>query len=85
MSAVGAAGAFGIYAGICLIGYVFILFTYPEVSGLSLEEVQSLWGHGKMGGFGISKSHQIRKAHKLAAKKAAAGARADAASSAEKI
>jgi SP family myo-inositol transporter-like MFS transporter 13 len=64
MEHVGAAGAFGIYAGICALGFVFIYFFYLEVSGLSLEEVQECYKHG----FGIRKSKEIRAAHKLAYK-----------------
>lgn len=33
-------GAFGFYAAICSIGWVLIILFYPEVSGLTLEEVR---------------------------------------------
>ena len=33
-------GAFGFYAAICGIGWVLIILFYPEVSGLTLEEVR---------------------------------------------
>lgn len=62
MNGIGAAGAFGFYAGICVVGYVFVFFCYPEVSGLSLEEVEEIFRHG----FGIRKSQEIRAAHKVA-------------------
>lgn len=39
MDAITPAGAFGFYAGLCFIGWLFCLFLYPETSGLSLEEV----------------------------------------------
>ena len=89
MAGIGAAGAFAVYAGIGVVGFFFILFCYPEVraplkrpdvradraalqtSGLSLEEVQDIFHHG----FGVRRSRQIRKGHKVAKKKAAAGAR----------
>jgi SP family myo-inositol transporter-like MFS transporter 13 len=64
MNAIGAAGAFGLYAGICLLGLVFIFFCYLEPSGLSLEEIQVCYEHG----FGIRKSREIRQEHALAQK-----------------
>ncbi|KAI5986006.1 general substrate transporter [Pisolithus marmoratus] len=39
MSAITSSGAFGFYAGLCLIGWLFCVFCFPDVSGLSLEEV----------------------------------------------
>jgi len=36
----GAAGTFWVYAGICLIGFVFILKKLPETKGKSLEEIE---------------------------------------------
>ncbi|KAJ9109092.1 Myo-inositol transporter 1A [Naganishia friedmannii] len=64
MNAIGAAGAFGLYAGICALGLVFIFFCYLEPSGLSLEEIQICYEHG----FGIAKSREIRREHALARK-----------------
>ncbi|KAL8281401.1 hypothetical protein RQP46_006085 [Phenoliferia psychrophenolica] len=62
MNGIGPAGAFGFYAAICLLGFIFVIFAYPEVTGLSLEEVGMLFHHG----FGIAKSREIRESHKLA-------------------
>ncbi|KAE8414681.1 general substrate transporter [Aspergillus pseudocaelatus] len=50
-------GAFGLYAAICGIGYILIYFFYPEVSGLTLEEIREVFEHG----FGASYSRQLRK------------------------
>lgn len=36
----GAAGTFWVYAGICLLGFVFILIKLPETKGKSLEEIE---------------------------------------------
>ncbi|OWZ59371.1 MFS transporter, SP family, solute carrier family 2 (myo-inositol transporter), member 13 [Cryptococcus neoformans c8] len=57
MDAATPSGAFGIYAGFCVIGWVFCWMLYPETSGLSLEEVYFVFEEG----FGIKKSQQLRK------------------------
>lgn len=53
-------GAFGFYAAICGIGWVLIYFFYPEVSGLTLEEIGEVFEHG----FGVSYARQLRKDRK---------------------
>lgn len=50
-------GAFGFYAAICGIGYVWIYFFYPEVSGLTLEEIKEVFEHG----FGVHYARQLRR------------------------
>lgn len=57
MSAITPSGAFGFYGGLCLLGWIFCLFCYPETAGLSLEEVTSIFESG----FGIRRSKQLRK------------------------
>ena len=53
-------GAFGFYAAICGIGWVLIYFFYPEVSGLTLEEIGEVFKHG----FGVKYARQLRKERK---------------------
>jgi len=53
-------GAFGFYAAICGIGYVLIYLGYPEVSGLTLEEIKEVFQHG----FGVKYARQLRKDNK---------------------
>lgn len=50
-------GAFGFYAAICGIGWVLIILFYPEVSGLTLEEIREVFQHG----FGVKYARQLRK------------------------
>ena len=57
-------GAFGFYAAICFIGWVLIILFYPEVSGLTLEEVNEVFSHG----FGVKYASQLRKTRRAAAK-----------------
>lgn len=53
-------GAFGFYAAVCGIGYILIIFFYPEVSGLSLEETEEVFRHG----FGVRYASKLRKQRK---------------------
>ncbi len=38
----GAAGTFWVYAGVCILGFIFILRKLPETKGKSLEEIEKL-------------------------------------------
>jgi sugar porter (SP) family MFS transporter len=40
-SGLGAAGTFWVYAGICLLGFIFILIKLPETKGKSLEDIEN--------------------------------------------
>ena len=51
------AGAFGFYAGLCLLGLIFVVFCFPETAGLSLEEVRMVFRDG----FGVRESAKLRK------------------------
>ena len=50
------AGAFGFYAGLCLLGWLFCVCCFPETAGLSLEEVQIVFRTG----FGVRESERLR-------------------------
>jgi len=49
-------GAFGFYAGLCAIGFVFCLFCFPDTRQLSLEEVHVIF----RGSWGIRAAEQLR-------------------------
>jgi SP family myo-inositol transporter-like MFS transporter 13 len=53
-------GAFGFYAGICLLGWLFCVFCFPETASLSLEEVRMIFRDS----FGIKESQRLRAAKK---------------------
>ncbi|KAK9459238.1 general substrate transporter [Lipomyces oligophaga] len=53
-------GTFGVYAAFTFIGWVCVLLLYPEVSGLSLEEIKEVFQHG----FGVRYSLQLQKERK---------------------
>ncbi|KAK3647773.1 hypothetical protein LTR56_000702 [Elasticomyces elasticus] len=53
-------GAFGFYAAICGLGWVLIILFYPEVSGLTLEEIGEVFKHG----FGVKYARELRKERK---------------------
>lgn len=57
MAKITPAGAFGFYAGLCFLGWVFCVGCFPETAGLSLEEVQSVFRNG----FGIRASQEMRR------------------------
>lgn len=57
MSTITPSGAFGFYAGLCLLGWLFCLFCFPETAGLSLEEVKLIFRNG----FGIGESEKLRR------------------------
>lgn len=59
------AGAFGFYAGLCLLGWLFCIFCYPEIAGLSLEEVQMIFKDG----FGVKESQRLLKEKRALAKR----------------
>lgn len=50
-------GAFGFYAILCFLGWLFVIFLYPDLSGFTLEEVAEILGES----FGIKESRRRRK------------------------
>lgn len=50
-------GAFGFYAAICCLGWVCIYFCYPEVKGMTLEDIREIFQHG----FGVQRAREIQK------------------------
>ncbi|CAH0027289.1 unnamed protein product [Clonostachys rhizophaga] len=57
-------GTFGFYAGLCLTGYALIYFFYPEVKGMTLEDIREVFQEG----FGVAKAREIQKRMKEARK-----------------
>ena len=54
-------GAFGFYAAICFFGWVFVVFFYPEVKGLPLEDIRGIFDHG----FGVKRANELQRQRKL--------------------
>ncbi|KAF9446461.1 general substrate transporter [Macrolepiota fuliginosa MF-IS2] len=63
MARITPSGAFGFYAGLCFLGYVFVVFCFPEMAGLGLEEVRTVFAKG---GFWatIKEGERLRKVKK---------------------
>ncbi|EIM87168.1 general substrate transporter [Stereum hirsutum FP-91666 SS1] len=55
------AGAFGFYAGLCLLGCLFVVICFPETAELSLEEVRMVFRHG----FGVRASMRLREEKRI--------------------
>ncbi|KAK7755446.1 hypothetical protein SLS62_002674 [Diatrype stigma] len=61
MQAMTPSGAFGFYAGICFFGWIFIIFCYPEVKGIPLENIREVFADG----FGVQKARRLQAEAKL--------------------
>jgi len=53
-------GAFGLYGGICFLGWLFVIFFYPEVKGMPLECIREVFQVG----FGVKFSKQWQRENK---------------------
>lgn len=62
-------GAFGFYAGICFFGWIAVYFCYPEVKGMTLEDIREVFKHG----FGVKYARQLQKDAKLKSRNGASG------------
>ncbi|VUC32490.1 unnamed protein product [Clonostachys rosea] len=60
MRGISPSGTFGFYAALSLSGYLFVIFCYPEASGMTLEEVRNVFEHG----FGVRYAEEWRKQNK---------------------
>jgi SP family myo-inositol transporter-like MFS transporter 13 len=54
-------GAFGFYAAICFCGWIAVYFCYPEVKGMTLEDIREIFNHG----FGVKYARQLQKEARL--------------------
>ncbi|KAH8671756.1 general substrate transporter [Tricladium varicosporioides] len=54
-------GAFGFYAAICFFGWIAVYFCYPEVKGMTLEDIREVFQHG----FGVRYARQLQKEAKM--------------------
>lgn len=50
-------GAFGFYAAICFFGWVAVYFCYPEVKGMTLEDIREVFKHG----FGVKYAREVQR------------------------
>ncbi|KAK5110312.1 hypothetical protein LTR85_001293 [Meristemomyces frigidus] len=62
-------GAFGFYASICILGWVAVYFCYPEVKGMTLEDIREIFNHG----FGVQRARELQKEQKMLSKARRAG------------
>jgi SP family myo-inositol transporter-like MFS transporter 13 len=70
MKGITPSGAFGFYAGICFFGFIFVIFCFPEVRGMPLENIRQVFEHG----FGVRFARRWQKENKQFAKINAANA-----------
>ncbi|KAI5805981.1 general substrate transporter [Geopyxis carbonaria] len=57
MKAITPSGAFGLYSGVCAVGWVLVICFYPEVAQMPLEEVREVFRHG----FGVRYAERVRR------------------------
>ncbi|KAF2031750.1 putative transporter [Setomelanomma holmii] len=64
MKGITPSGAFGFYAAICFVGWLFVIFCFPEVKGMPLENIREVFHHG----FGVRYARGWQKENKAYAK-----------------
>ncbi|KAI7977563.1 hypothetical protein EIK77_000513 [Talaromyces pinophilus] len=57
MKTMSPAGTFGFYAGLCLVGFLFVYFCFPEAANMTLEEIRMVFANG----FGVEYAEEWRK------------------------
>jgi SP family myo-inositol transporter-like MFS transporter 13 len=57
MKAMTPSGTFAFYAGICFVGWLFVLACYAEVHGMPFEDVSAVFEKG----FGVREARFCRK------------------------
>lgn len=57
MKGITPSGAFGFYCGICFVGWLFVVFCYPDVKGMPLESIREVFRHG----FGLKYSRRWQR------------------------
>lgn len=50
-------GAFGFYAAVCFFGWVGVIFCYPDVKGMTLEDIREVFQHG----FGVQYARELQR------------------------
>lgn len=60
MKGITPSGAFGFYCGICFVGWLFVVFFYPDVKGMDLETIRGVFQHG----FGLKYSKRWQRENK---------------------
>jgi SP family myo-inositol transporter-like MFS transporter 13 len=50
-------GAFAFYAGICFVGWIFVIFCYPEVHNMPLESICEVYSRG----FGVKHAKDLQR------------------------
>jgi SP family myo-inositol transporter-like MFS transporter 13 len=50
-------GTFGFYAGVCFFGWIGVYFCYPDVKGMTLEDIREIFKHG----FGVKYAREVQE------------------------
>ncbi|KAF9629096.1 Sugar/inositol transporter [Lasiodiplodia theobromae] len=66
MKGISPSGTFGFYAALCFIGWIFVIFCFPEAANMTLEEVRCVFEHG----FGVKYAEEWRKQRSVDMKQA---------------